>query len=92
MIDLYDYDNYYKNLDELKAFITSFLPLQGAISESNESVKTMKQSLKNSIGLERNLNQAIRDVCSGLDAYLTLTERFNNSIDILLEKSRFIIK
>lgn len=52
----------------------------------------MKQSLKNSIGLERNLNQAIRDVCSGLDAYLTLTERFNNSIDILLKKSRFIIK
>ncbi|MFX3949620.1 hypothetical protein ACJBW9_09095 [Streptococcus suis] len=81
-----------KNLEDLKTFITSFLPLQGAISESNESVKTMKQSLKNSIGLERNLNQAIRDVCSGLDAYLTLTERFNNSIDILLKKSRFIIK
>ncbi|MFU2164850.1 hypothetical protein ACMZ6Z_08730 [Streptococcus pluranimalium] len=80
------------NLDNLKVFIDSFTPLKESILESNESVLLMKQSLEKSIGLERSLTQAIKNVCSSFDAYITLTSRFNNSIDILLKKSRFIVK
>ena len=65
--------------------------MKEAIVSSNESVHKLKESSLKNLGIERSMNQAIRFLDQDLSTYLEMTEQMINSIERIIEKSRFII-
>lgn len=88
-------ENKFVTIEENKAplieYLFSLYYMKEPIDSSNESMKGMKKSMENSIGLERSLNQAIRFVIADISSYITITERIKSSIDKIIEKSKFVV-
>jgi hypothetical protein len=80
-----------ENKDALVNYLKSLREMQVAIRTSNESIKTMKQTAINNIGIQRNLNQSIRFLGEDLATYLTMTEQMDASISRILDKSKFVV-
>ncbi len=80
-----------ENKDSLVEYFKSLHGMQAAIRTSNESIKTMKQTSLNNLGIQRNLNQSIRFLDEDLATYLTMTEQMDASIDRIIDKSRFVV-
>lgn len=79
------------NKTNLIEYLKSLYGMKNAIEGSNNSVVGLKESLKNNIGIERSMNQAIKFVEEDLNTYLTNTNIMCLSIDKILEKSKFIV-
>lgn len=79
------------NRQSLIEFLTSLLEMKNSIYESNESVEDLKKSMNANIGIERNMNQAIRFCVEDLSTYIENTQRMTVSIDKLIDKSKFIV-
>lgn len=88
-------ENQYAAKDENKESLVKYLKalhgMQVAIRTSNESIKTMKQTSLNNLGIQRNLNQSIRFLDEDLATYLTMTEQMDASINRIMDKSRFVV-
>ena len=88
-------ENQYAAKDENKESLVKYLKalhgMQMAIRTSNESIKTMKQTSLNNLGIQRNLNQSIQFLDEDLATYLTMTEQMDASINRIMDKSRFVV-
>lgn len=80
-----------ENKTALIEYLKSLSGLKKAIKGSNDSIRNMKQSSLNNLGLERTLNQSIRFLDADLASYLEMTEQMIASIDRILSKSRFVV-
>ena len=79
------------NIDELRNSINELRVMQNSIRESNEKMKMFIYILKNTLGLERRLNQAITALITQFEYYLRETETMYSSIDRILSKSALVI-
>lgn len=85
----------YASKDENKAglvdFIKTLKSVQSSIVESSESVKSMKASSLDNLGIQRTLNQSICFLDEDLKTYLEIMENMARSIDKIIGKSKFIV-
>lgn len=79
------------NKQSLIEFLTSLLEMKEPIYKSNESVEELKASMQGNLGIERNMNQAIRFCIEDLSTYIGNTQRMAASIDKIINKSKFIV-
>ena len=79
------------NEETLANYMRTLYGMKEAIASSNESVHKLKESSLKNLGIERSMNQAIRFLDQDLSTYLEMTEQMINSIERIIEKSRFII-
>ena len=79
------------NKEALSNYMRTLYSMKEAIVSSNESVHKLKESSLKNLGIERSMNQAIRFLDQDLSTYLEMTEQMINSIERIIEKSRFII-
>lgn len=79
------------NKQSLVDFMTSLMEMEKSIYESNDSVEELKTSMQDTLGIERNMNQAIRFCVEDLNTYIENTQRMAVSIDKIINKSKFIV-
>lgn len=80
-----------QNKEELVSFLKSLKITQNNIIESCTSVKKMKNAAKETLGIERSLNQSIHFLDKDLTNYLSIMQQICCSIDRILDKSRFVV-
>lgn len=80
-----------ENKESLVGYLKALYGMQVAIRTSNESIKNMKQTSLNNLGIQRNLNQSIRFLDEDLATYLMMTEQMDASINRIMDKSRFVV-
>lgn len=79
------------NKEGLKSYIKSLITLKTSTAIARASVIGLKEAMNSVMGLERNLNQAIRFVIQDLDTFILFIDALNASIDKIVAKSRFVI-
>jgi len=79
------------NKINLIEFLKSLKGTQIASFGVQTSVKGLKSSLHNNLGMERSMNQAIKFVEEDLENYLNFSNRMSSSIDKIIDKSKFVV-
>lgn len=79
------------NKHNLIEYLKSLYNMKTSITASNESVLGLIESLHDSLGLERSMNQAIRFVEEDLKTYVDTTSQMLASIDRIIEKSKYVV-
>ncbi len=75
------------NINEVKENIPHLNELQSAILNSNKSINTILSALNNIMGIERRLTKAAHALIVDFEAYLSMTDTMNSSIDRMISKS-----
>ncbi len=81
----------FQNANDLNLFVNSLKAMKSKIIESCLSVREMKNTSINNLGIERSLNQAIRFLDADLTNYLAIMEQICSSINRIIERSHFVI-
>lgn len=88
-------ENKYTSTDENKTSFVEYLKalynMKQSIIESNQSISSLKESMHDTLGLERSMNQAIRFAEENLTTYIDTTTQMIASIDRIIDKSKFIV-
>lgn len=79
------------NKQSLTNYLNSLKGMKKAIVQSNTSVEELKTSVKQNMGIERSMNQAIRFLVEDLSTYIDNTQRIVSSIDKIIAKSKFVV-
>lgn len=79
------------NKQSLMNYLNSLKGMKDAIIQSNTSVEGFKISVKQNMGIERSMNQAIRFLVEDLSTYIDNTQRIVTSIDKIIAKSKFVV-
>lgn len=77
--------------ENLISHLKSLKSLQKEIGESCSSIKEMKETSLNNLGVERTLNQAIRFLDEDLHNFIVFMLQMSSSIDRIIDKSRFVV-
>lgn len=80
-----------ENKDSLINYIKALYNMKISVASSNKSVQVLKETSLRNLGIERNMNQAIRFFDVDLASYIEMTEQMIKSIDRIIDKSKFII-
>ncbi|MCD7763708.1 MAG: nucleoside 2-deoxyribosyltransferase [Lachnospiraceae bacterium] len=80
-----------QNIEELKRSITALDKMQTAIDASNNQIENLIISAQGTVGIERRLTKAVKNLISVLQAYLTMTNTISSSGDRINSKSEIII-
>ena len=81
-----------ENKAELDKSLIALDGLQSTIDESDEKVEGFADVLRQSLGIERQLNKAISSLIKQLERYLSMTDTMKSSVDRIKSKSEIIIK
>lgn len=88
-------DNAYFDIPENIAGLCSsnekLVEMKGALRVSNDGMVVLINSLSSTMGIERKLTKAARQLQEGLSAYIAMTDKMAASIDRILTKSELII-
>ena len=87
-------NKYATNVDNhqgLRTYIQSLITLKTTSKESQNSVVELSTAMNSVSGLERNLNQSIRFVNQDLNTFISFIDSLNNSIDKIVNKSKYVI-
>ncbi len=80
------------NANEIKNIIPQLQELQNAVITSNESINTVILEMNNILGIERRLTKAAHSLIVDFEAYLSITDTMNSSIDRMISKSLLAIE
>ena len=81
-----------RNIQGLKKSLQELRFMQNSIKVSNAKMVMVVAILKNTLGLESKLNQAITALITEFEYYLRETETMHSSIDRILSKSSMVIQ
>ena len=79
------------NENSLEEYLKSLYGLKVNIESSNDSMINMRDSINSNKGIERKLNQAIREMDESLNSYLDITEQMIASINRILKKGKSVV-
>lgn len=88
-------ENKYSVLGYNKLALVDFLEqlfiMKDSITQSQNGSRALKSALNEGLGLQKALNFAIRSANPNLDEYVKMTDEMKESIDKILEKSKFAV-
>lgn len=80
------------NVSSLGNSITSLEEMQEEIKSSNNKVEEFADVLRNSMGIERRLNNAMASLIKQLENYLSMTGTIISSVDRIISKSKVVME
>lgn len=81
-----------ENKTELNKSVKALDELHCTIDESDEKVEGFAVVLRQSLGIERQLNKAISSLIRQLERYLSMTDTMKSSVDRIISKGEMITK
>lgn len=72
-------------------FLKQLFIMKDSITQSQNGSRALKSALNEGLGLQKALNFAIRSANPNLDEYVKMTDEMKESIDKILEKSKFAV-
>lgn len=79
------------NRESLIIYLKSLYNMKSSATSCAESVNVLRQTMRNNMGIERTMNQAIRFVDEDLSSFINFTDMLGASVEKILAKARFIV-
>lgn len=86
-----NYAQFEVNKNDLKKSLSELIEMQNAIEDSNKKIELLINGLRTGLGIEKKLNQALSNLISEFEVYLSETDAMYSSIDRILLKSEMIL-
>lgn len=85
------FSNRIENRDGLIRYLKSLYDMKTVSTGSAESISVLQTAMKDIVGIERSMNQAVRFANEDLTTYVNFIERLCVSIDKIIAKARFVV-